>query len=103
VWRSNETAALFRDRGKFWTSGKKRGLLRWLVTVAIGMITAFATVVITYFTGILISLKFEASNNLLRDKGAVAAFPAFLVFNLFFVYCANFVVSRQLSPPGASQ
>ena len=39
VWRSHVSAALFRDRGKFWTSGKTRGLRRWLLTLVIGVVT----------------------------------------------------------------
>jgi chloride channel 7 len=101
VWKSYETAALFRDRGKFWTSGKKRGFMRWALTLVIGVFTAVAAVIITYFTGLLVQLKFEACTNLLRTGGAVVAFVGFVFFNLFFVFCANFVVRIEPMSAGS--
>jgi|AntAceMinimDraft_5_1070358.scaffolds.fasta_scaffold134029_1 hypothetical protein len=91
VWRTHEGARLFTDKGKFWTTGKRRGLTRWVLTFAIGLATALVALSITYATHQLTVFKFNVVNSLVASEsgGAALAFPVFLALNLLFVWMAN--------------
>jgi len=90
VWRAHEGARLFTDKGKFWTTGKRRGFNRWALTFVIGLATALVALSITYATHQLIVFKFNLVNNLVASgSGVVLALPIFLALNLLFVWMAN--------------
>ena len=89
IWRMHESATLFEDRVRWWKSGRSRGLLRWLLTLVIGAVTALVAVVITWITTLFFEVKFTASDEALRSLGPVGGFLVFLCFNVFYVFCAN--------------
>ena len=93
VWRSHEGAIGFRDRGHFWTSGKVRGLARWIITFVIGLLTAMIAMLITYFTHQLMVFKFEATLGILTRAGPAIAFLSFLGLNVAFVAAAHVTVN----------
>jgi hypothetical protein len=68
VWRAYVAQQHFKNRGQWWTTGKKRSMRRWMLTMIIGVIQA----VIAFMTNIvcrnLSDWKYEYVYDLLSKK-----------------------------------
>mmetsp|Transcript_9297 Transcript_9297/g.17509 ORF Transcript_9297/g.17509 Transcript_9297/m.17509 type:complete len:820 (-) Transcript_9297:3837-6296(-) len=68
IWRAHVAQQHFKNRGQWWTTGKKRSIKRWLLTMIIGAIQA----VIAYLSNIvcrkLSDWKYDYVLELLRHK-----------------------------------
>eukprot|EP00978_Attheya_sp_CCMP212_P032602 scaffold128088_cov41-Attheya_sp.AAC.3 len=79
VWRAYVAQQHFRNRGQWWTTGKKKSFKRWLLTFFIGVIQAFIAFSCNICTKNLSKLKFDTVYSLLQasahssDESSAAA------------------------------
>jgi len=79
VWRAYVAQQHFRNRGQWWTTGKKKSFKRWLLTFLIGVIQAFIAFSCNICTKNLSKLKFDTVYSLLQasahssDESSAAA------------------------------
>jgi hypothetical protein len=70
IWRAYVAQQHFKNRGQWWTTGKKRSIKRWLLTMIIGAIQA----VIAYLSNIvcrkLSDWKYDYVLELLKNKNS---------------------------------
>mmetsp|Transcript_31009 Transcript_31009/g.40954 ORF Transcript_31009/g.40954 Transcript_31009/m.40954 type:complete len:814 (+) Transcript_31009:234-2675(+) len=97
VWRSHQAQRHFRDKGFWWTTGKRRAFKRWWLTFIVGVITGLVAIFVTYVTNSLSDIKFQTVNDLLDQENAGllragTTFLAYAGFNLFYVLIASFMV-----------
>jgi Voltage gated chloride channel len=71
VWRAYTAHVHFRNRGQWWTTGKKRALQRWVLTFIIGVLQAFVATGCNFLTRSLISHKYTHVYELLVWRGGV--------------------------------
>lgn len=67
VWRAHVAQTHFRNRGQWWTAGKKRALNRWMLTMLIGIIQAFIAFGCNLASRNMSRWKFEMIYNMLQD------------------------------------
>mmetsp|Transcript_32739 Transcript_32739/g.48504 ORF Transcript_32739/g.48504 Transcript_32739/m.48504 type:complete len:878 (-) Transcript_32739:106-2739(-) len=67
VWRAYVAQLHFRNRGQWWTTGKKRALKRWVATFLVGVIQALVATVCNICTKTLSSYKFDKVYELLEN------------------------------------
>jgi len=65
VWRAFIAQTHFKNRGQWWTTGKKRSVRRWTITFMIGVIQAVVALVCNVSTNFLIDQKFDHVNEVL--------------------------------------
>eukprot|EP00814_Leptocylindrus_danicus_P006643 CAMPEP_0116013034 /NCGR_PEP_ID=MMETSP0321-20121206/5483_1 /TAXON_ID=163516 /ORGANISM="Leptocylindrus danicus var. danicus, Strain B650" /LENGTH=822 /DNA_ID=CAMNT_0003482501 /DNA_START=36 /DNA_END=2504 /DNA_ORIENTATION=+ len=103
VWRAYVAQQHFRNRGQWWTTGKRRALKRWSLTFLVGVVQALIAYFANMATKSLNTRKFDHVNQLLQDEvtGDVTEGSAFLAFLLyqtgFAVLAAVFVVIEPVS------
>eukprot|EP00592_Proboscia_alata_P028268 CAMPEP_0194446072 /NCGR_PEP_ID=MMETSP0176-20130528/128221_1 /TAXON_ID=216777 /ORGANISM="Proboscia alata, Strain PI-D3" /LENGTH=994 /DNA_ID=CAMNT_0039272717 /DNA_START=152 /DNA_END=3137 /DNA_ORIENTATION=- len=68
VWRAYVTQQHFRNRGQWWTTGKKRACQRWAMTFLIGVIQAVVAALCNFSTKRLSRMKYDAVNDLLERQ-----------------------------------
>jgi hypothetical protein len=66
VWRAHTAQVHFRNRGQWWTTGKKRALKRWVLTFIIGVLQAVIAMGCNFLSRSLINYKFNHVYELLR-------------------------------------
>jgi hypothetical protein len=66
VWRAYTTYIHFRNRGQWWTTGKKRALERWILTFVVGVLQAWVATGCNLLTRSLSSRKYGHVYELLR-------------------------------------
>jgi hypothetical protein len=66
VWRAHTAQVHFRNRGQWWTTGKKRALKRWVLTFIIGVLQAVIAMGCNFLSRSLITRKYEHVYALLR-------------------------------------
>lgn len=67
VWRAYVAQVHFQNRGHWWTTGKKRALKRWILTLVIGVIQALVATVCNLGTKFLTNMKFEHVYDLMEQ------------------------------------
>lgn len=70
VWRAHTAQVHFRNRGQWWTTGKKRALKRWVLTFIIGVLQAVIATTCNYASRSLSTRKYEHVYELLRQPNA---------------------------------
>jgi len=68
VWRAYVAQVHFQNRGQWWTTGKKRALKRWVLTLIIGVLQALVATVCNLGTKFLTRLKFDHVYELLNQQ-----------------------------------
>ena len=81
IWRAYTAQQHFRNRGQWWTTGKKRALKRWSLTLLIGVVQGIVAFMCNVWTRNLSARKFGHVNALLQgesygDYGGAAATSA---------------------------
>ena len=72
VWRAHVAQLHFRNRGQWWTTGKKRSLNRWMLTMLIGVIQAILAFLSNIMCRNLSELKYDVVYELLKkDSGSM--------------------------------
>ena len=103
VWRAYVAQQHFRNRGQWWTTGKRRALKRWLLTFFVGVCQACIAYFSNMVTRNLNARKFDHVNGLLQDEVHGEATPgsAFVMFlfyqTLFAIMASIFVVIEPVS------
>jgi hypothetical protein len=69
VWRKHQVCRYFSERGRFWTSDRKRTALKWLVTFIIGVLVGLVGLAVTYFTEELIVHKLNTGMSVRNASG----------------------------------
>lgn len=95
VWRAYVAQQHFRNRGQWWTTGKRRALKRWLLTFLVGVCQAC----IAYFCNMaarnLNARKFDHVNGLLQDEVHGVATPG-SAFVMFLFYQTTFAILASI-------
>jgi hypothetical protein len=73
VWRAHTAQVHFRNRGQWWTTGKKRALKRWVLTFIIGVLQGVIAMGCNFLSRSLITYKFDHVYALLRLPQNAAA------------------------------
>ena len=68
IWRAYTAQQHFRNRGQWWTTGKKRALKRWSLTLLIGVIQGIVAFTCNIWTRNLSARKFDHVNALLQGE-----------------------------------
>lgn len=68
IWRAYVAQQHFKNRGQWWTTGKKRSIKRWLLTMIIGAIQALIAYLSNIFCRKLSDWKYEYVYDLLKKK-----------------------------------
>lgn len=103
VWRAYTAQQHFRNRGQWWTTGKRRALKRWSLTFLVGVVQALIAYFGNMATKNLNTRKFDHVNSLLQDEvqgdaKPGSAFLTFLVYQTSFaMIAAMFVVIEPVS------
>ncbi|CAM9910770.1 unnamed protein product, partial [Ectocarpus sp. 4 AP-2014] len=94
VWRTHQAQRHFRDRGRWWTTSKRRAAKRWAMTLIVGALTGLIAVFVTFCTKTLLNVKFTPVYTALHIAGGPSwrAFLVMLGFNLSYVTVANGLV-----------
>jgi chloride channel 7 len=66
VWRAYVAQVHFKNRGHWWTTGKKRSLKRWVLTFCIGVLQALVATLSNFACKYLSRLKFDHVYDLLN-------------------------------------
>lgn len=66
VWRAYTAQVHFRNRGQWWTTGKKRALQRWIMTFVIGIVQAIIAASCNFASRSLSSHKYDTLYRLLE-------------------------------------
>ena len=59
VWRAYVAQQHFQNRGQWWTTGKKRAIQRWTLTLVIGVIQALVAALCNFMTKFLSKAKYN--------------------------------------------
>ena len=59
IKRQKQLQRVYREQSRFWTTGKRRALKRWLLTALLGVLIGCIGVGMTYATGRLVGYKFR--------------------------------------------
>jgi chloride channel 7 len=81
VWRAHTAHVHFRNRGQWWTTGKKRALQRWVLTFIIGVLQAFVATGCNFLTRSLSSHKYTRVYELLLWRGVPNSHAASATMN----------------------
>ena len=68
VWRAHVAQQHFRNRGHWWTTGKKRALQRWILTFLIGVLQALVAAACNFASKGLAKLKFEHIYQIMQQQ-----------------------------------
>ena len=68
IWRAYTAQQHFRNRGQWWTTGKKRALKRWSLTLLIGVVQGIVAFMCNVWTRNLSARKFGHVNALLQGE-----------------------------------
>lgn len=68
VWRAYEAQKHFRNRGHWWTTGKRRSMIRWVLTFIVGVLQAIIAFLCNVATRYLSRVKYDHVNDLLRQS-----------------------------------
>lgn len=68
VWRAHVAQQHFSNRGQWWTTGKKRSMRRWMLTMIIGVIQAILAFLSNIVCRNLSEWKYDYVNELLRAQ-----------------------------------
>jgi hypothetical protein len=68
VWRAYVAGVHFRNRGQWWTTGKKRALKRWVLTLLIGVLQAVIATLCNFASRYLSKRKYDAVYELLVPR-----------------------------------
>lgn len=60
IQQQKQLQRVYREQSRFWTTGKRRALQRWLLTALLGVLIGCIGVGMTYATGRLVGYKFRS-------------------------------------------
>mmetsp|Transcript_15226 Transcript_15226/g.21715 ORF Transcript_15226/g.21715 Transcript_15226/m.21715 type:complete len:304 (-) Transcript_15226:6-917(-) len=73
VWRAFVSQQHFKNRGQWWTTGKKRSLKRWSLTLIIGVIQAMLALVCNLCSRTLSKWKFDLVYEILDNQSSLTS------------------------------
>ncbi len=73
VWRAYVAQQHFQNRGQWWTTGKRRSMIRWMLTFVVGLLQAIIAFACNVATRTLSDLKFNHVKDLLAKSSQKTA------------------------------
>jgi H+/Cl- antiporter ClcA len=70
VWRAYVAQLQFFNRGQWWTTGRKRALKRWVLTLFVGVVQALIAAICNFASKSLSRHKFETVYDLLKRSSS---------------------------------